>query len=66
MKVTVNGEPVELSDGTTVEALVTELGTPERGVAVAVDARVVPRSEWGTTPVPDGGAVEILSAAQGG
>ena len=36
------------------------------GTALAVDGRVVPRSQWATTPVPDGAHVELVTAAQGG
>ena len=64
----VNGEPRELPAGTTVTALVVDLGLPAggRGVAVAVDGEVVPRAEWGTRELDDAGRVEILTAMQGG
>ncbi|HET6690510.1 MAG TPA: sulfur carrier protein ThiS [Miltoncostaeaceae bacterium] len=38
----------------------------ERGTAVAVDGRVVPRREWDATPVADGARVEVVRAAAGG
>ena len=68
MTVTVNGEPREITLGTTVAELLDELDVPagRRGVAVAVDAEVVPRTEWDTTEVPDGARVEVLVAIQGG
>ncbi len=64
----VNGEPVEVRDGTTIADLVAELteGGEPRGVAVAVDRAVVPRSEWATTPARAGSLVEVVSAAAGG
>ncbi len=37
-----------------------------RGVAVAVDAAVVPRGEWDAFSVAEGARVEILTAVQGG
>ncbi|MGU3643867.1 sulfur carrier protein ThiS [Microbacterium sp. C23T] len=42
--------------------------TPERirGIAVALNGTVVRRTEWHTTTVHDGDAVEILTAMQGG
>jgi sulfur carrier protein len=64
----VNGEPMSLSDGATIADLVTRLtedGDP-KGVAVAVDRCVVPRSEWATTPARAGTLVEVVSAAPGG
>ena len=68
MKVTVNGETTELTDGATVQAAVEALELPAsgRGVAVAVDAEVVPRGEWETTELDDGARVEVLQAIQGG
>ena len=48
MKITVNDEAVEVDEQTTVAALVSRLGFPEKGIAVAVDWSVLPRSEWET------------------
>ena len=49
MNVLVNGKPTELDAGATVEAVLASLELPDRGVAVAVDAEVVPRGEWPAT-----------------
>jgi sulfur carrier protein len=67
--ITVNGEPRHLAPGTTVATLLDELEdlpAGQRGVAVAVDAEVVPRGEWSATELGDGAAVEVLVAIQGG
>jgi sulfur carrier protein len=66
MKVVVNGEPTELAPGATVEAVLASLDLPHRGVAVAVDAEVVPRGEWPQHELNDGARVEVLRAIQGG
>ena len=68
MTVVVNGEARDLAPGTTVRALLEALAVPggARGVAVAVDAEVVPRGEWETTTLDDGARVEVLRAIQGG
>ena len=68
MRVTVNGSPTELADGATVQAAVEALELPAagRGVAVAVDAEVVPRGQWGAHELQEGARVEILRAIQGG
>ena len=52
MRVIVNGREHELADGATVARLVEQLReSPHgRGVAVAVDAEVVPRSRLGQRP----------------
>jgi sulfur carrier protein len=61
-----NGEPCRLADGVTVGAVVDELGLGRRGVAVAVNEEVVPRSSWDGTSLEAEDRVEILSAVQGG
>jgi sulfur carrier protein len=68
MTILVNGEARDLAPGTTVGALLAALDVPggARGVAVAVDAEVVPRGSWDTTTLDDGARVEVLRAIQGG
>ena len=66
--VLVNGAVTQVGDDTTVADLLGRLAVPAdaRGVAVAVDAEVVPRGAWATTVVGDGAQVEVLTAIQGG
>ncbi|MGZ8648570.1 MAG: sulfur carrier protein ThiS [Solirubrobacteraceae bacterium] len=68
MKVVLNGAERELAEGATVQAAVEALDLPAagRGVAVAVDAEVVPRTQWEQHTLQDGARVEILRAIQGG
>nr|WP_300539530.1 sulfur carrier protein ThiS [uncultured Nocardioides sp.] len=60
-----NDEAVELDGPTTVDGLLTRLGFPDKGIAVAVDLSVLPRSQWGVT-VPDGAKIDVVTAVQGG
>jgi sulfur carrier protein len=64
----VNGEPVRVALGSTIADLVTGLTDEDdpKGVAVAVDRCVVPRSEWASTRARAGSLVEVVSAAAGG
>jgi sulfur carrier protein len=68
MKVLLNGESAELEAGATVRSALDALDLPAagRGVAVAVDAEVVPRGQWDATTLHEGARVEILRAIQGG
>ena len=67
MKLVVNGTERELADGTTVAELVASEGAASgRGVAVAVDAEVIPRSAWQDERLAEGQRVELLAAIQGG
>jgi sulfur carrier protein len=43
-----------------------EGATIPRGIAVAVNGQVVPRSQHATTELTDGAKVEIVTAVQGG
>jgi sulfur carrier protein len=64
----VNGQPVEVDAGTTIADLVAGLTAEAdpKGVAVAVDRCVIPRSEWATTPARSGSLIEVVAAAAGG
>jgi thiazole synthase len=68
MRIELNGEPQELAAGATLADAVRASGVDEasRGVAVALDGEVVPRAEWGSTPLAEGAGVEVLAAIQGG
>jgi sulfur carrier protein len=64
--VVVNGSSTQVESGATVAALVGRLDADARGVAVAVNEAVVPRSAWAATALQPGDRVEVLRAAQGG
>jgi thiazole synthase len=68
MKIELNGEQAELAESATLVEAALAAGAPEsrRGVAIALDGEVVPRSQWGSTPLREGAAVEVLAAIQGG
>lgn len=66
MRLVVNGQPRDLPDGCTVASLVDALEIGWRGVAVAVNSEVVPRSTWAAHALAPDDAVEVLRAAQGG
>ena len=66
MHVTVNGTPRGIPGDLTVADLVAELTLHRRGVAVAVNGEVVPRTGWAHAALRDGDRVEVLTAAQGG
>jgi sulfur carrier protein len=68
MRVVLNGAERELAEGATVQAAVEALDLPAagRGMAVAVDAEVVPRTEWDEHTLQEGARIEVLRAIQGG
>lgn len=64
--VRINGEPQILAPGATVADAVATLSGSGRGTAVAHNGAVVPRSQWDSTGLSTGDAVEVLTASQGG
>jgi sulfur carrier protein len=66
--VLVNGDPLTVADGSTIADVVSSLlGEPTpRGIAVAVDRCVIPRSEWASTVAPPGSRIEVVTATAGG
>jgi sulfur carrier protein len=66
MRLTINGTARDVAGEPDVATLVTQLTGERRGVAVAVNGAVVPRSTWASVRLRDGDRVEVLSAAQGG
>ena len=65
MKVLVNNKETELN-GSTVADLVRELALPEKGVAVALQNRIVPRTQWEQQSLQEGDSLVIIKAACGG
>jgi sulfur carrier protein len=69
VKVTINGEERVLTGEPTVEDAVGRLhgeGVPARGIAVALNGEVVPRTRWKEVTLNDSDRVEILRAVGGG
>jgi sulfur carrier protein len=65
MKITVNDAQVTVDDQTSVAALLESLGYPDKGIAVAVNWAVLPRSEW-SRAVPADARIDVVTAVQGG
>lgn len=66
MRLTLNGEVVELPPATTLADVVARRAEGQRRVAVARNGEVVRRGKWATTELAEGDAVEVLVAVAGG
>ncbi|KRP63225.1 MULTISPECIES: sulfur carrier protein ThiS [Pseudomonas] len=66
MRIQLNGDPFELPDGASVEALLTRLELTGRRVAVELNQDIVPRSQHAATALADGDQVEVVHAIGGG
>ena len=66
MRITINGVATDVEDETTVADLVSGRADGRSRVAVAVNAEVVPRSQWEATPLGPEDSIELLAATAGG
>jgi len=66
MQITLNGQTHQLGEQVSLAELVRQISDRETGIAVAVNAAVVPRSSWPSTTVTDGDRVDVVTAVQGG
>lgn len=66
MQITINGVAADVADRITVTALVQDRLEGHSQVAVAVNAGVVPRSQWDATRLGPGDSIELLAATAGG
>jgi sulfur carrier protein len=67
LEIRVNGQDVSLSAATIADLLAEQaIDIDRRGIAVALNGSVIPRSAWGETAVRPDDSVEIVRAMQGG
>lgn len=65
MKIKINDKETEVV-ATTLLELAAILSLPEKGVAMAVNNRMVTRTEWGSSALNEGDNVVIIKAVCGG
>jgi thiamine biosynthesis protein ThiS len=66
MKLTVNGEPKDYPEGTSLADLILELGLEKNPIAVEVNRAVVPRDRHRETRLRAGDRLEIVTLVGGG
>lgn len=66
IKLTVNGESVELEKPTPLIEYLEKLGVNMQRVAVAVNMNIIRRDRYGEITLQDGDAVEIVRPVGGG
>lgn len=62
----VNGENRETSAGTTVTALLAQLGLNSGRVAIEYNLQILPKSKWDQTHIAHGDRLEIVQFVGGG
>lgn len=67
MKLTINKQEREFaSDAICLQEVIAACGFPPTGIAVAIDNRVIRRSDWANTIVSDGATLTVIRAVCGG
>ena len=66
MRIMVNGQPMDVADGVTVEALLRQLDVNRTFTAVAVNREITPKSAYASTTLSPGDRVEIVRPMGGG
>jgi sulfur carrier protein len=66
MKITLNNDPMEINDNTTVENLIQHIGFQNYQLAVAINSRVVPKTKWQQTLLHENDNIIIIKAVSGG
>ena len=64
--IVINGQPRPVNEGTTVAALISELGLAGRPVAVERNREVVPRAQHASTVLAAGDQLEVVTFVGGG
>ena len=62
----INGETRTVVQGTTIAALIVELGLGDRRVAVERNREVVPRAQHASTEISEGDRIELVTFVGGG
>lgn len=66
MKVIVNGEPRQIPDGTTIAALIRELGLLKAACAAELNRSLIPKRDHERTELHDGDRIELVTLVGGG
>ncbi len=66
MKIEVNGNPQEIVEGTNLKVLVDSMLNDTKGIAIAINDNVIPKSQWLDTLLCVNDKVLVIKATQGG
>jgi sulfur carrier protein len=66
MQIDINGQPRDVSQGTTIATLLRELDVAQPHVAVEVNLEVVPRARHAETTLRAGDRLEVVTLVGGG
>lgn len=66
MKVKVNSKETEIAQGSKLTDLATQLELPLQGIAIGLNNKLIPRTDWSTQELHENDNLVIIKAACGG
>ena len=66
VKVKLNDREYTVAEGTSLAAFIEGLGLSPRGIAIAMEGRVVPKTRWADTILADAMELMLIHAVSGG
>ncbi len=66
MQIFINDEPVECPESSTISTLLIQQNIPPVNMAVALNDRVISKTQWEQTMLSEGCHLIIIKAVQGG
>jgi sulfur carrier protein len=66
MEITINNETKIIDQSNLLSVISSVLGDKTKGIAVAVNQTVIPKTSWETTELKENDKVMIIKATQGG
>jgi sulfur carrier protein len=66
IQLSINGEPRQIDPGASLARLIDDLALGGKRIAVERNGEIVPRSQYGETPLAEGDQLEIVVAVGGG
>jgi sulfur carrier protein len=66
MKIQINNTPHEFEEKANLIDVIGFLQLPEKGIALAIDNRVIPKAEWSSVELFENMKLTMIRATQGG
>lgn len=67
MEILINNQKQTITENTTLQAIVNaQLGDKQKGIAIAINDTVIPKSNWETHIIQSNDKILIIKATQGG
>lgn len=66
MKISVNQIEINIQEGTTLQSLVEAQGMNTKGIAIAIDNKIISRTQWTQTILTEAAKVVVIQATYGG